>query len=238
MRDRYYHDKFYSIKEHKPIIHLIMKKNPLRYCLLLILLFIYARNFAQITISGPTCVVRGTIYQYKIQGGWDSLSTMQVCINGGLITEKKSSSSCTIMGKVLGAVSVVWSSDTIGSVNVTSSKGNAILNVSITSLLNGGTISMDLKSQSINFGLLPTTISCSVPTGGACTPNYLYQWQASSNAVDWTDLANNNGENLSFTIPLKETKYYRRRTKETVSGNIAFSDVAMVATIITSPDQK
>ena len=175
-----------------------------------------------------------TVYQYNIQGAWDSTSTMQVCVTGGVLNGN-GSNQCTGHGGILSEVLVTWSGASDGSISVSSSKGNGQLNVRLTSTLNPGSISNEFKSQSINSGNTPNSIICTVSTGGSCSPSYVYQWQESANDLKWSDISGATNQNLNFSNPLMETTYYRRKTREIVSGTVAYTDFVIVNTIVTAP---
>src|SRR5437762_10581748 len=101
---------------------------------ILILVFFTQKSFSQVVISGPTCIVPGTIYQYVINGSWDSSSTVQVCITAGLIVDESDSVACTPSLNAINKVLVMWndSASDDGSLTVTSSLGNASLTVHFT----------------------------------------------------------------------------------------------------------
>jgi hypothetical protein len=183
-------------------------------------------GFGQVSISGPSCVVPGTTYQYNIIGPWDSQSTMQVCITGGSIPS--SGSTCSGTGAPLSFVLVNWTAGSNNSIQVTSSKGNSNLNVTVTTPLLGGTINSSTKSQSINYSAVAPGINCSASSGGSCTPNYSYQWQHSLDAVSWTNISGAASQNLSVIGSLKQATFFRRKVIETASGTISYSDVAFV----------
>jgi hypothetical protein len=182
--------------------------------------------FSQVTVTGPTCVIPGTVYQYLISGPWDSASTMQVCLTGGVIAG--TSMTCTPNGQPQSAVLVTWNAGSTVSLQITSSKGNGTLSVALTDTLGGGTIAPTTKSQRILFNALPTVISCSPATGGSCSPTYTYQWQQSYNILIWTDIPGATSQNLLLAQPLKQTIFVRRQVTETGSGTISYSDAALV----------
>jgi hypothetical protein len=203
---------------------------------LLFIFFVLLRSsaFAQINITGPVCVIPGTVYQYNIQGAWDSATTMEVCVSGGVLSAN-GSKTCTGRNGVLSEVFVTWTSTSNGSVSVSSSKGNGQLDVKLTSILDPGSISGQLKSQSINSGTTPGTLTCSVSTGGSCSPSYVYQWQQSANELQWSDIPGATGQHLNFSNPLTETTFFRRKTRELISGTIAYTDYVVVNTIAIAP---
>jgi hypothetical protein len=54
-----------------------------------------------------------------------------------------------------------------------------------------GTISN--SSQNINYNTLPAWLNCSAASGGSCTPTYNYQWQQSSDNVNFSDISGETG---------------------------------------------
>lgn len=184
---------------------------------------------SQVSIIGPVCVVPGTSYEYTISGTWDSTAAMQVCVSGGTILDTSASGGCTVNGAPLAAVVIAWNDGGPGgSLTVTTSQGNASLNVAITSPLLPGMIDSAVISQTVDTLSIPLTITCLPDTGGSCSPVYVYQWQQSDNAVDWVDMAGDSSQNLGFTSPMSQTTYFRRKVTETGSGSIGYSTVAVV----------
>ena len=192
------------------------------------------QDFSQVTVTGPQCVVAGTVYQYKISGNWDSLSTMQVCISGGIIADSTAINSCTTSGAPLANVLVIWndSSSTAGVIKVNSPNGNGILNVSFSMPLQAGSIDSLSKNQITETDSIPSSIYCQPATGGSCSPSFVYQWQQSSDMVSWTDIESAEQQNLSFSSSMNQTAFFRRKVTETVSGTIQYSDIATVNVIV------
>ncbi len=183
--------------------------------------------WSQISIKGPTCVMPGISYQYLISGKWDSTSTMQVCIQNGVIVPL--SNTCTTNGSPLASVSVVWTTGVAtGSVNLTSNSGSSNLAVAITSALRAGSISAASDSQSVAYQSIPGVIHCSPDSGGSCTPVYTYQWQQSVDNSHWSNIPQATSQDLAPNSSLAQTTYFRRRTMEKDSGSIAFSNLAIV----------
>src|ERR1051326_4032835 len=75
------------------------------------LLFFFQKSFSQVIISGPTCIVPSTVYQYVISGNWDSASSVQVCITAGIIIDSTDSTICTPSLNGLNKVLVMWRSE-------------------------------------------------------------------------------------------------------------------------------
>jgi hypothetical protein len=185
---------------------------------------------SQVTISGPTCVVAGTVYQYIISGKWDSLSTMQFCLSSGAIADSTGTRNCSATSAPLAAMLVIWndSASNTGTISLTSSIGNTSLTVNFAEPLIPGSIDSVSQTQFVAIDSIPLPIICSLDTGGSCNPTYYYQWQQSPDMGSWTDVAGGNAQNLAFTSPLAQTTFFRRKVTETVSGTIGYSNAAMV----------
>ena len=184
--------------------------------------------FAQVSVTGPDCVIPGLIYQYNISGNWDSAATMSVCITGGVLSENNAS--CTPNGAPLPFIRVLWNENTpLGKITLRSSKGIATVSVSITTVLQPGSIDKSFRTQTVSANLVPSGITCAAPSGGGCSIAYQYQWQQSNDQVNWSNIPGATSKDLIFSNVAQQTGYYRRKTIHTVSGNIEYSDIAAVA---------
>ncbi len=191
--------------------------------------FLFFKGNAQITISGQSCVVPGTMYQYIISGA--SMSSIQVCVTAGSIPDSAGGPvSCKTLDSSARAVLVIWndSASDEGSLNLSSSAGNFLLNVQFSPELKPGAIDSASKVQFIDSNAIPAKISCGLDSGGACTPKYEYQWQQSSDMVSWSDIPDANGQELVISQGLTQSSYYRRKVTETISRTIGYSDAAAV----------
>jgi hypothetical protein len=212
-----------------------MKNNLSKYYLGAIALLFSIKAGAQLTISGPTCVVAGTIYQYAVSGNIDSSTTMQLCITAGIILDSvNGNTTCTTSGPPINKVLVIWndSAADIGALNLISSSGNASISVHFTQMLQPGSIDSSVKMQIIGLNVVPASITCGPDSGGSCSPTYSYQWQQSADQVSWTDVPSAKGLALSLDSPLAQSTYYRRKVTETGSGSIDYSDVASVFVLV------
>jgi hypothetical protein len=195
---------------------------------LLLVFFVSCADHAlsQVTITGPTCVNSGISYQYLINNQWDSGATMQICLQGAVTADL--GQSCTANAAPLRYVLVVWNPGLSGgSLNLTSTAGNSTLAVTITTRLKAGTITAS-KMQSVGYDSLPVDIHCAPDTGGGCKPVYQHQWQQSFDNVHWTDMSLATAGDLLALPAQKQTIFYRRKTVDTDSGIIAYSDSAEV----------
>lgn len=190
------------------------------------------RLAAQVSVSGPTCVVAGVTYTYKITAVLAPNATMQVCITGGTLAGKDSSvqlSNCTPdKGAPLGAVSVTWSNNGQTSLTATSGSSTGTLHVTVTAPLTAGTINTVSKRQMISEDSVATVLTCTADQGGHCSPVYLNQWQQSTDAVSWVNIDGAISPSLSIPKKLPLSMFYRRKTTEKNSGTIAYSDVATI----------
>jgi hypothetical protein len=204
--------------------------------LAILVLMAAMRGFSQVTITGPTCVIPGVVYQYKIQGNWSANSNMQVCLSNGVIADSVGKNNCSPQsGAPLSAVLVIWNQSSSGSIQLKSTLGSTSISVNITSVLSPGYIDTSLSRQAIGTHSIPSLIKCSVATGGSCNPVYNYQWQQSLDMVNWSDIKGATDQNLVFASLIPQSTFFRRKTTETVSGTIAYSNSAMVDVLIILP---
>ena len=204
----------------------MQRQMPVRKAVLFLLSILIVETTIAQSISGTTCVTPGTSYTYTFSGSWNGTTTMQWCVTNGTITG--GSGNCRT-GKPLVQVQVVWNSGVSSgtlSISNTSPTASASINVTMNTSLSGGTISN--TSQTINYNTNPSTLSCSVATGGTCSPSYSYQWQSSTDNVTFSDISGATTQNLSFSSGLTQTTYYKRKVTETVTSATAYSNVATV----------
>jgi len=183
------------------------------------------KSLCQVAITGPTRVIADTEYQYLISGNWDDYSTMQLCIQGGIIVN--TDSTC-FNGSPVASIHVIWKEDSTASISINSSDGDAFLSMERTTILDGGKIDTLGTIQIVEADSIPKLIHCPEATGGNCSPSYAYQWQQSLDNLSWTDIDGSTSEDLILLAPLAQTTYYRRKVTETISNTIKYSDVAIV----------
>jgi hypothetical protein len=182
-------------------------------------------SYSQVKISGPACILQGVEYQYLISGNWAGNSTLQACVQGGMLVD---SSTC-YDGQPVGFIRLVWNAQaTNPRLTIHSSIGDTVFIITLTSQLQSGLLDSSARFQLSDMGHIPTAIDCAPATGGNCSPSYAYQWQQSLNNLSWTDINNATGTSLSFTSANSRTMYYRRKVTETVSNSIDYSDVGMI----------
>lgn len=207
-----------------------------RYLLCFYLLFVLITPaIGQVSVSGPTCVLPQVIYQYNISGNWDSTSTMQACLSGGVIADSTNSKTCTANASPRTSILVIWNNPGNASITVTSSIGNNTININVTSPLSPGSIDTVSGRQTIFYDSIPSIINCSPDTGGSCSPTFLDQWQQSTDMLGWSDISGATAQNLTFNSPLVQATFYRRKVIETSSGTIGYSNIALVDVAIPIP---
>src|SRR6185312_4022478 len=208
-------------------------KRAIRYscCSLVMCLTLCMVGEGQVTVSGPGCVVAGTVYQYIIGGHWDSSATMQVSLAGGHLADTSSGKVSMYSGRLSRRLLVVWkdSASNTRSLSVTSSVGNGALSVTCTRPLSPGVIDSACMTQMIGLdSIVGLPVTCSGAAGGTCSPNYCYQWQRSGDRTHWRDIPRATEQNLQLKSPVKCTVYYRRKVTETGTGSIGYSNQAAV----------
>ncbi|MDO6433109.1 T6SS effector amidase Tae4 family protein [Flavitalea sp. BT771] len=119
------------------------------------------------------------------------------------------------------------------SFDYTVSSPGVTVNVSTPALSGGGSVSP--STQTITYSTVPAALNCSVASGGACgTVTYPYQWQQSTDNVNFVPVASGGGgQNFSPTAALTATTYYRRMV--TINGQTAYSGTTTVT--VTPPLQ-
>jgi hypothetical protein len=177
---------------------------------------------AQPGIKGASCIMPGTTYQYLITGQWDSSSNAHLCIQGGRL---KSGDSCISLQISPSMVLVLWNDSVIDrKITVSSNLGNASLMVTGTTELNGGTVDNSDKLKIYNADQHNYIFHCGVATGGSCDPNYTYQWQNSTNQLDWMNIQGATSKDLQYSGTITISTFFRRVTIETNSNILAYSD--------------
>ena len=85
-------------------------------------------------------------------------------------------------------------------------------------------------NQTICSGNLPNAISGIASTGGS--GNFSYQWESSTDNVNFSNISGETAVNLSLSTPLSTTTFYRRKTNDQTA--FAFSNVVTI-TVNPSP---
>jgi hypothetical protein len=197
----------------------------------ILLFFICSQNhlLAQVTLKGVSCVVPGTTYQYIVNAQWDSTSTMQACVTGGVFAD---GSTCTSSGKIMKSLLVIWNNNSSGKVSITSSKGNTTIQVNITNELNGGKILATDKYQNFITTNSSYFFHCSAATGGSCKPIYNYQWQKSTDMLQWENIIGATFIDLTFRDSIQVNTFFRRVVVDKSSTTIGYSDISQLSIVI------
>lgn len=180
----------------------------------------------QVSVVGPVCVMPGITYHYTITGNRDAASTMRICITGGILNTGQT---CTPDSAIINSVFVIWDDTGSHKLEVTSSVGNVSLSVMHTNVLQGGSINASDKSKVYDSTVATYTFHCGLPNGGSCSPNYMYQWQKSTNGMGWVNISGSTGQDLQFSGSISRNTFFRRITTETKSNTIAYSDWATLS---------
>ncbi len=193
-------------------------------CVCFLCLFQY-RSMGQILIYGPTCVIPNAEYQYDINGAGATDTVMNVCITGGRFLDRDTN---CYSGATLSFVRIMWDEDTANAgISISTANGVKSLSISLTAVLDGGKIDSTDALQVIQNDSTTFSIHCSPASGGNCQPFYSYQWQQSTNGIQWTDITGILAPNLDFS-GVSVATYFRRKVKELASNTIEYSDFAIV----------
>jgi hypothetical protein len=181
---------------------------------------------AQVTVSGPQCIIPGITYQYIINGNWNAFSTIKVCLRGGKLA---SGERCTSDNERPTSVFVIWNDTSFRKLDVTSSLGNTSLVTQATTNLKGGGINEGDRVKLYDSTITSYTFHCGVAKGGSCVPSYSYQWQRSDDGLNWTNISNATGKDLQFLERIIVNTFFRRVTTETNSNTVVYSDTGILA---------
>lgn len=192
----------------------------------LVLILTLGKVHAQVTISGPSCATVGTPAIYYLSGTYSPPTNWTV--NGGVITEIISGSSTATLPNsyVPGSATMVkvkWTQSTGCTLKINS---NTPQTFSVADAFSKGAITVN-KTQTIAYYTVPSSITCPAASGGSCSPSFTYQWEKSTNTVDWQVISGATGLNLSFTSQVVVPTYYRRKV-HTASNTDDYSDTATV----------
>ena len=198
----------------------------IRFVVMLGTLSVFCKVNAQVSVSGPQCIIPGNPCQYIITGNWISDSWMKLCVRGGKL---EGGQQCNVSGKIMNTILITWSDTSYHRLELTSSLGNVNLELKSTSELKGGEINESDKIKICNSAVTNYTFRCAPSKGGSCDPRYSYQWQRSENGLNWSTISGASKKDLKFTGTVKVNTYFRRVTTESGSNTIAYSDHALLA---------
>lgn len=205
-----------------------LKNNCLSLVIGLLTILFTVDAYSQIVVKGPNCVLPGELYHYAIEGQWDSLTRVTVCITGGRLEDDEI---CTPRYNAISDVFVIWGTDVAKSIRITTSTLDTVITIQTTSLLDAGKQDTLTRVQVVENGTASYVFSCSTATGGYCDPEYNYQWQASVNELEWQDIAGATEANLTVNMLPEVTNFYRRKVFEVKSNTTAFSDTAILVIV-------
>lgn len=195
---------------------------------ILVVLFIIIKGvslFGQTEVSGATCVIPGVSYQYIIKSSWEQTDILQVCIRGGVLS---TGGQCTPAGTKPSFVTIIWSDSLLKRIDLSSSNGNSNLIIQSTTQLNAGSIEVNDTLKTYDVSIPYYVFRCTEATGGSCSPHYTYQWQKSTDGINWQNISGSVTKDLQFSGVLKITTQFRRVTAEAGSNTIAYSNAALL----------
>lgn len=180
---------------------------------------------AQLSITGPECVRSGEKYTYVLVT--DTLEgEFNACVQNGVISD--TSLTC-VADSFIRQVTVIWNEGSQnGLITLSVLSHSATLSTSIIPDFSAGLIDSSIKTQIVSADSLPSNIVVSFPSGGACNPVYEYQWEKSTDHLNWEEIVGASGQVLTFQSPVTTATFFRRKVTETTSGNISYTDAAVV----------
>lgn len=110
------------------------------------------------------------------------------------------------------SISMLWNTTPCASsiIRARSFDGTILASITVNismPVLSGGLISN--ASQTVSYGATPASISATAASGGTCTA-YTYQWQRSSDAINYTDIPGATAQNYQPGV-ITATTYFRRK---------------------------
>ncbi len=188
-----------------------MLRSIIRHSIFLVVLIsasVIAR--AQVSISGPTCVVAGGTagYQYTLSGSFNQNTSIQWCVTGGIIVQNGQTCRTGTFGSIGASVRIVWTpGQSTYRVNAVTGRGNAQRNVTVVSIAQTATPASQNVAYNGSF-----TITGGGPSSTACTPTYTYSWEYATAAAGPFTALTGNTKDYTSTATFIGTRYYRRRT--------------------------
>lgn len=179
--------------------------------------------YAQPKIEGPTCVMPGVEYLYKVNLKPDT--PYRVCAFGGSLKTGDQCTSDSVWQKYL---YVIWR-DSVGTkLEMNISGENLNFPVIVTTLLQGGQLHDSDLVKTFDGSSSYFLFRCTEATGGNCAPIYTYQWQRSVNGLNWINIPGANGRDLIFHESITVTTQFRRLTQEAGANTVAYSNSALL----------
>jgi RHS repeat-associated protein len=194
-------------------------------CLMLAcMVFSLTKTHAQVSISGPTCVVGGgtTGVSYSISGNYQMTDNLSWSISGGVVAGTSNTGKSGTVGSIGPSIRIVWTGTGTGSVSVTESRlGSSNKSVTIITINN----TLSPASQLVNYGT-SATITGGGPSSTSCTPTYSYWWESSSSSTGpFSIVGSITTQNLTVN-PFTQKQYYRRATS--FNGDVVYSNTALI----------
>lgn len=181
----------------------------------------YAALPAQsLNIKGPQCVRSGVEYQYIIERAAGSSIKGELCLEGGVFARTRRS---CISDSVFFEVRVVWTDSIRGSLQLHEGSNQVTHAVNIAQELQPGAMDTTVILQIVKVGARPRDILCSPASGGGCNPIYEYQWQQSTDNIEWTDINEMGKQHFHFISTVVQSIFYRRKVTDITSGTIAYT---------------
>lgn len=201
----------------------------LYFLLISLLLSLSVDAVAQSSIIGPSCVVAGSTCSYTVRVRSKEKSALRVCLTGG---RNLLNQTCfELPGDGL-SFQVIWDESGKNRMEIKSIEGAMALQVEVAKTLHGGLLSNKERLKESKKGSVSYNVNCDEASGGTCKPEYEYQWQVSDNQLKWTDLSGETGKNLRYAGEIKTDLYFRRKVTERRTGQVAYSEMAILFAVL------
>ena len=163
---------------------------------------------------GPTTVAAGSRQSYSLSCTQTPIDILWTVTGGTIVSGGGSEDP---------SVTVVWNSDgtTSGSVFGGSSTVGESATNHVTITYSPLTVGAASSSQTLNYPDVPQPVTCAAAAGGRCSGNYQYQWQKSTDNVNFSDIS---GQTSGTFQPPSTGGVFYYRMKVVCSAETVYSN--------------
>lgn len=191
----------------------------------LLFLSIECAIYAQVTISGSTCVVSGGElgYLYTATGNLQPSDNLSWNVTGGVVAGSTVSTFDGTVSGTGGQVRIIWNKGiATGKLRLTNGR---LGQTEITVIVIGYPNIISLPADAISIGST-VTLSGSAPSSNGCTPLSNCWWEvAESSLGPFREVENATSRNLTITA-MAGKRYYRRVLS--VNGDVIYSNIILI----------
>lgn len=193
-------------------------------CLLTISIFFCRNTFAQVSISGATCVVSGGEigYLYNATGNLSEQDVFSWKVTGGTLVSENLSSN--VLGSTTGSsIRIIWNKGvSSGTIKLSNTRlGDYELSVKIVDFTNSISIPNGIVSAGATI-----TITGSGPSSTICSPLYNFWWEVADTINGPFDNIDGATDKNLVVVANQSKKFYRRILS--VNGNVVYSNIISI----------